>query len=306
MSIASEITALNTNLSAAKTAVTTKGGTVGDTGLAGLADEIATIPTGGSLENYGTITYLDGNNVEQTLTLANEDDFIELCIGDANTVLNINNTSVVKNKITSVTVADGVQYLPNNFCRECGSLTSVNLPSSIHYMGDYVFNSCITLNAPLTLTNVKYIGDYFLISANTYNQPISLPNIDVIGAYFLNSCSAFNSSITLNDNMKSIGQRFMESCSNFAQPLSIPSGLEIPIGSRFMYNCNSFTGPLACNSSLTPTATGSALNQILSTTNNSASMYTTGITLTGTYASDLKTTLPDRDSSPYRKLIIGS
>lgn len=48
MSIASEITALNTNLTAAKNAVVAKGGTVGDTGLAGLAAEIATIPSGGT------------------------------------------------------------------------------------------------------------------------------------------------------------------------------------------------------------------------------------------------------------------
>ena len=47
MSIASEIQALNTNLTAAKNAVTSAGGTVGDTGLAGLASEIGTIPTGG-------------------------------------------------------------------------------------------------------------------------------------------------------------------------------------------------------------------------------------------------------------------
>lgn len=45
--IAEEITALNTNLTAAKNAVTAKGGTVGDTGLAGLATEIASIPSGG-------------------------------------------------------------------------------------------------------------------------------------------------------------------------------------------------------------------------------------------------------------------
>lgn len=47
MSIASEITALNTNLQAAKDAVVAKGGTVGDTGLAGLASEIGTISGGG-------------------------------------------------------------------------------------------------------------------------------------------------------------------------------------------------------------------------------------------------------------------
>lgn len=50
MSIATEITALNTNLTAAKNAVTAKGGTIGNTGLAGLASEIAGIPGGGSSE----------------------------------------------------------------------------------------------------------------------------------------------------------------------------------------------------------------------------------------------------------------
>lgn len=50
MTIASEIQNLQTNLQAAKSAVTSKGGTVGDTGLAGLASEIGTIPSGGSTE----------------------------------------------------------------------------------------------------------------------------------------------------------------------------------------------------------------------------------------------------------------
>lgn len=47
MTIASEISDLQTNLTAAKNAVTAKGGTVGNTGLAGLASEIAGIPSGG-------------------------------------------------------------------------------------------------------------------------------------------------------------------------------------------------------------------------------------------------------------------
>lgn len=58
MSIATEIEDLQTNLEAAKDAVEAKGGTVGDTGLAGLADEIATIPSGSQpMPTYGRITY---------------------------------------------------------------------------------------------------------------------------------------------------------------------------------------------------------------------------------------------------------
>lgn len=62
MTIASEITALQTNLQAAKDAVIAKGGTVGDTGLAGLAAEIQTIPNGGGSNepsNGGHITGYD-------------------------------------------------------------------------------------------------------------------------------------------------------------------------------------------------------------------------------------------------------
>lgn len=59
MTIASEIEDLQTNLAAAKAAVTTKGGTVGDTGLAGLATEIASIPSGGgpSATQWGELNY---------------------------------------------------------------------------------------------------------------------------------------------------------------------------------------------------------------------------------------------------------
>lgn len=63
MTIASEITDLQTNLANAKSAVTTKGGTVGDTGLAGLASEIDTIPAGGggakAPNKYDRIRFLD-------------------------------------------------------------------------------------------------------------------------------------------------------------------------------------------------------------------------------------------------------
>lgn len=56
MSLQSELTDLTTNLSAAKAAVVTKGGTVGDTGLAGLEAEILAIPTTKQLD-WGEISY---------------------------------------------------------------------------------------------------------------------------------------------------------------------------------------------------------------------------------------------------------
>lgn len=74
MTIASEITALQTNLTAAKNAVTAKGGTVGDTGLAGLASEIASIPSGGG----SSVTPKDINFYDYDGTLVESWDLSEL------------------------------------------------------------------------------------------------------------------------------------------------------------------------------------------------------------------------------------
>ena len=310
MSIASEIQDLQTNLQAAKTAVTVKGGTVADSGLAGLASEIASIPTGGSISSYGTVTYTDTNNVERTVEMVTEKDFLELAVGGSATDIVINGVTINKSNIKSVTVGDGVQYLPDNFMLGCSSVLAVNLPSSIHFVGSSVFAGCSVLNSALSLNNVAYIGASFMSNCAAFNQPISLPKVDNIGSYFMQNCTLFNSAITLNDNTEVIGDRFMIGCSSFAQPFSIPSGListnavtNNP-GQRFMQNCNNFTGPLVCNFSVSskfPTD-----NYVLSTTNSSSPVYATGVTLTGPYAEAWKTALPDRTSSPYRKLIVGS
>lgn len=311
MSIATELVDLSNNLQSAKTAVTAKGGTVGDTGLAGLASEIGSIPTGGgTITSYGTVTYLDGNNVEQTVEMAAEKDFLELTIGGVGSEIEINGVTVNKSKIKSVTVGDGVQYLPDNFMYGCSGVLTVNLPSSIHFVGMAVFIGCTSLNSALNLDNVAYIGANFMANCSAFNQPISLPKVNDIGNYFMQNCTSFNSAITINDDVEVIADRFMIGCSSFAQSFSIPSGListnavTSNPGQRFMQNCSNFTGPLVCNFSVTskfPTD-----NYTLSTTFSSGPIYATGVTLTGPYAQAWKNALPDRTSSPYRKLVVGS
>lgn len=262
---------------------------------------------GGTLDNYGTVTYLD-NGVEKTVTIANEDDFYELSVGGAGAPIHINGTVVNKNDIIGVTVADGVQYLPDSFCYACNYLETITLPDTIHYIGYNVF-SYTKINSQITLTNVKSIGANFLQGNTSFNQPLNMPNIEYIGSNFLQACGNFNSSITLNDRLRVIDNNFMYGCTKFAQSFTIPAGLEnldptANPSSGFMRNCQEFTGPLVCNgpvSAIIPTD-----NNTLSTTSSSAAMYTTGVTLTGTYAQAWKNALSDRTSSPYRKLIVGS
>lgn len=311
MSIATELVDLSNNLQSAKTAVSAKGGTVGDTGLSGLASEIGSIPTGGgTITSYGTVTYIDTNTVEKTIEMVTEIDFLELTIGGVGTNIVINGATIDKSNIKSVTVGDGVQYLPNNFMYGCSGALTVNLPSSIHFVGSAVFIGCSVLNSALNLENVVYIGASFMNGCSAFNHPISLPKVNDIGSYFMQNCTSFNSAITINDDAEVIADRFMIGCSSFAQPFSIPSGLISTSavsnnpGQRFMQNCNKFTGPLVCNSSVSskfPTD-----NYTLSTTGASNPIYAIGVTLTGPYAQAWKTALPDRTSSPYRKLVVES
>lgn len=267
---------------------------------------------GGSLDNYGTIKYLDGNNVEQTLTLANEDDFLELAsnIEYGDQTFYINGVNILRSKITEVTIADGVNYLPDYFLFMAANTTKVTLPNTIHYIGSYVFSRSGVSNE-LNLSNVISVGNSFLYNTSSYNQPVSLPRVEFIGNHFLGSSTNFNSTVTINDSCKRIGTYFMYSCTSFAQSFSIPSGLEkvgnaqSNPGGNFMYNCNNFVGPLVCNGPVENDALVSN-NTTLTTNSSSAPLYTTGVTLTGAYAQKWKSAYGDRSSSPYRKLIVGS
>lgn len=275
--------------------------------------EVITVSEGsGSLDNYGTLVYLDDNNVEQSLVIATFDDFIELCSqGGYLSLMHVNNVSFRKNQLKEITIADGVRFIPDYFCYTCQNLTTVNLPSSIVYIGS---NFCDTtgLSNKLILDSVVYVGTNFLSnSSRAYIEDIELPKVEYIGSNFLYNNYNFNGNVILNDDCRIIKGSFMVNCWNFTKPFAIPSGLEslgdggdVNPGQYFMNNCRAFTGPLVCNSYVFGSGANSD-NNTLSTTNNTVAMYTTGVTLTGPYASNWKSFFPNRASSPYRKLIIG-
>lgn len=71
------------------------------------------------------------------------------------------------------------------------------------------------------------------------------------------------------------------------------------IGSYFLSGCNSFIY-LEYNASIYPTD-NSSLSQSINTKTSASG---TGILVTGTGASGLKSALPDRTENPYRKLVL--
>lgn len=411
MSIATEITALNNNLAAAKTAVTNKGGTVGDTGLAGLSNEIASIPSGGGytpseppvpadcyakiyfkefahyleayvsfdsninvsvdyqqlsgwvdpnllanaifrqdpnyvlLYNIGLkwnnnescfeLYYTDSNNNEVTVDSAYSSEEFGIHLNpstfyDDTEIAGFQfmvkpDSSTAVSYITSASAFDSLMEplvlhddivagspIPglmdidgNTRIVEKSFIIDINfgtLASSITSIGNGFMAAAPYLvgihNLPSGITSV---GNYFL-SSTPINNYFALPSsLATLGRNFMEYCILFNQPLDLS-NITSIGSNFLTGCSSFNQPITIPSGITLGIANNyyFMHRCDNMTSTITINASAD--AIGSS-SYILSTTNNYAPCYTTGITLAGTYASAWKTKLPDRNSSPYRKLI---
>lgn len=154
MSIATEIEALQTNLASAKTAVQTKGGTVGDTGLAGLADEIATIPTGGG---FGIPRVIDNNGVisvpdepPYTLTLPSE---VKGLGYNAMRQAFYNASGLTNADLSGITSVTGVYALQECF-RGCSNLVSIDLSNLERITEPLSFQS--TFRACTSLTSVTF------------------------------------------------------------------------------------------------------------------------------------------------------
>jgi hypothetical protein len=116
----------------------------------------------------------------------------------------------------------------------------------------------------------------------------------------MSSCYSFNQPLTLPSGVSSIGGNFMSGCFAFNQPLTLPSGLS-SIGGNFMSNCYALS-TIIWNASVYPTDNNS-LSQIIDAKTNSTNGA--GIKVYGTKRAELISTLPNRTSSPYRKLING-
>ena len=124
---------------------------------------------------------------------------------------------------------------------------------------------------------------YPLFSTNTVSWK-GVFNYQIIGFIFAKKSTPIES-------------KFLTGCYAFNQPLTLPSGLT-SIGNYFLYNCFAFT-LLIYNPSVYPTddTSMSQTVYIKSSTNG------TGIKVIGTNAAGLKAALPNRTTSPFRKLV---
>lgn len=271
MTIASEITALNTNLTAAKDAVTAKGGTVGDTGLAGLAAEIASIPAGGGgdepggdavitgydsttgvISGYGfgstagtvylldraTHTYVQQPHSAWSPTSITLTTPIDLSVIEGTTSL----VAVLSNGEWSTKQLITGQIAVTGFAK-----AYVNNPGT-----DTVRTIAVSSSewSQFNPSNNAYSiqitcgGDTFYSDEVVGIQFGSDFNLTTLGyqtlAYFVD----LNQPLVIPEGVTTIQGSFLNYCYNFNQPLVLPSTLRTMNGGNFMYHCEDFNQPM--------------------------------------------------------------
>lgn len=296
MSIASEITDLNTNLTAAKDAVVAKGGTVGDTGLAGLSTEIATIPMPGTYD-YGTVTvcsYTYTGSVDSTssctVTITDADEFFETAlemgwlyvstdsgdiIGQVDFQYQSGGWNTQGDYDTKYTAAD-LNQIGLTVALDSGA-TWANF--TIRFV--FTFNTSNTSQLNITekvdflslgYLNTKYseyggMGDRMMSSTFTFNDSLYLKaqivsytaGADVTKTPDCFLAGSYNLSSVSLTGVTEVGPHFLDSCSEFNSPITIPSTVT-KIGSYFMSGCESFDQAITFPATTTEIGSGCLYN----------------------------------------------
>lgn len=176
----------------------------------------------------------------------------------------------------------------------------LTIPSSVTSIGASFLYLCVSFNQPLVIPNtVTSIGTSFLSNCSSFNSLITLSTgVITLPNSFMSGCSRFNQAITIPSSTQALGHGFLSNCHDFAQLLELPTSIT-SIGGQFMYNCRSFVGPLNVNTVAPPVTSD---NNSLSTTLNTAPMFTAGVAIKGENAQGWVDVLPFRASTPYRRV----
>ncbi|MDR1001671.1 MAG: leucine-rich repeat domain-containing protein [Oscillospiraceae bacterium] len=202
--------------------------------------------------------------------------------------------------------SSGITSIDNYCLSYCYSLKNADLSAltNVTSIGHNFLSNCTGLSdVDLSgFTNVTSIGDNFMggCYAITDVDLSAFTNVIAIGQYAMISCYALQSiDLSAFSKLQTIGVGFLQQCHNLTYvDISALTSL-ISISHTFLHECY---GLNTLNVGGSPNPIGAySLAQLLNTkTSNNG----TGILLLGTAASTWKAALPNRTTSPYRKLVV--
>ena len=176
MSIATEITRIQTAKSDIKTQIEAKG---------------VTVPSSASLSDYPTyVSQIQGGGGTAEADLIN----------------------LIEKDITSITIPSGATKIGDYALYYCSKLTSVTIPNNVTSIGASAFRGCSKLTSITIPDNVTSIGEY-AFSNCTGLTSITIPNsVTSLEQYTFGYCSALTS-ITIPDSVTNIGKYALYYCS---------------------------------------------------------------------------------------------
>lgn len=224
-----------------------------------------------SIDTWGYITYWVGDSTTEynTLPMTSDADWSVLCNRDSSASTTFN--------FRGVTVTKG----------STNALRSVSIGKNVKYLPDYFLMYCTKLGD----TNIDFSG------------------LTGLGTFALSSAAQVDNAIngTLTLCPWSIQSYFMY-FSNLKFELVQPTNTVNNLSDNFINSVKGFTGPIYCTQEFynaINALTASQKNTTLISGGITYESYKSGIRLIGPYAQQVKALLPDRTSSPYRKLIVG-
>ena len=113
--------------------------------------------------------------------------------------------------ITTLTIGNGIDSIPDHLCKESSRLTSVTIPNSITSIGNYAFYGCKGLNSISIPNSVTSIGNYAFYGCKGLNS-IAIPNnVTSIGDYAFYGCTGLDF-IAIPNSVTNIGDYAFSGC----------------------------------------------------------------------------------------------
>ncbi len=134
-------------------------------------------------------------------------------------------------KLSSITLPDGITSIGNYAFSACTGLSSITLPDGVTNIGDNAFSSCFRLSSITLPDGITSIGNYAFSSCSSLSS-ITLPDgITSIGDHAFSKCTSLVS-LTLPESVISIGDGSFEGCSSLSS-ITLPDNLK-SVGADFL------------------------------------------------------------------------
>lgn len=206
MSIATEISRLQTAKADIKTAIEAKG---------------VTVPSNATLDTYDTyVSQISGgggtNYLEQCANKSLSGAISSTQLG-TNIGANMPGYFLYdQDNITSVNLTGtGATKIATNFCNECGSLSTVTIPNTVTEIGNDFCSNARLISQPTIPSSVTKIGNYFL-RGNTVIYAGNIPStVTSVGNDCFNGCSSLIQ-VIYNAPTTDLSQAFCTSTNSLA------------------------------------------------------------------------------------------